>query len=622
MKFKELPRKEQEGYVIYYTNPVVVKIFCLCYPTTHIALQKLYDKEEKIFRIEAEITRTDGGNKVKEVIKASPKEVFPILERLIDEGRYFLKAHAYKDLLEIAEKESRFFQYLPDEFLTDALVEHYVSNNRFASIRNIPPDFITPERLLTLVEKDYASCYEVPEYHHLLTDEQLLELIIKANNKDIIAYIPQERWNKPLLYNYLQYCVKTNRKTGFENHMCKLPSDLKDSVYYKANCMLSGFFYSKIPDDMKEKIISKKLIAETIRRWDLWHEEQANNFYWNGLGWMLQYLPKEYKTLDVCVEVCKRYPYAIQYVPDDHIKTEIFWEQVLTTWDCRQLMELTKEQEKMIPDYFRELKKDTEKEQSGKMKDGNWEDIIAKNGAKIFDLPKERLTADMILLAMTSNAYAVERDLSIVDELLPTEKRYFWEQVVERELFRYPISVPEEYMCEEKVIKWIKRQYSYEVEKIHPVFRTEKVLLEVAKEHPDRFDFPSEYQTQMIIDTIISLQEKAISKAMILKKTRKDLIRSEWVEDLCMEVPMEMITLSCITKDQINNILEENPHLITYAPMWYINGLRNGDYDINPLESENQDMKESSSTPISRFIDIDFGEIDLERDQMTLFDFI
>lgn len=41
MKFKNLPQKEQEGYVINYTDPIKIKIYLLCYQNVEKAINKL-----------------------------------------------------------------------------------------------------------------------------------------------------------------------------------------------------------------------------------------------------------------------------------------------------------------------------------------------------------------------------------------------------------------------------------------------------------------------------------------------------------------------------------------------------------------------------------------------------
>ena len=41
MKFKNLPQKEQEGYVINYTDPIKIKVYLLCYQNMENAIKKL-----------------------------------------------------------------------------------------------------------------------------------------------------------------------------------------------------------------------------------------------------------------------------------------------------------------------------------------------------------------------------------------------------------------------------------------------------------------------------------------------------------------------------------------------------------------------------------------------------
>lgn len=55
---------------------------------------------------------------------------------------------------------------------------------------------------------------------------------------------------------------------------------------------------------------------------------------------------------------------------------------------------------------------------------------------------------------------------------------------------------------------------------------------------------------------------------------RPDLRRKELVDELCISVPREMISLDTITKEQIDGIISRFPGLIVEAPMWYIRELR------------------------------------------------
>lgn len=79
--------------------------------------------------------------------------------------------------------------------------------------------------------------------------------------------------------------------------------------------------------------------------------------YYNGLGWMLQYLPEEFKSKEVCLEVCKRYPYAIRYVPNEFVEDDSFWNELLSNGCYTPLLNLEKDQEKHLSNKYRDFKK-------------------------------------------------------------------------------------------------------------------------------------------------------------------------------------------------------------------------------------------------------------------------
>ena len=112
-----------------------------------------------------------------------------------------------------------------------------------------------------------------------------------------------------------------------------------------------------IPEEMKKTVISWKLVTETIRRWDI-AQEEGRLISYNGLGWMLQFLPIEFKTKEVCIEVCKRYPYAIEHVPNKIIEDDSFWEELLRNEYFAPLLQLEKKQIKHLSKKYLELKKE------------------------------------------------------------------------------------------------------------------------------------------------------------------------------------------------------------------------------------------------------------------------
>lgn len=628
-KFKELPKKEQEGYVIAYTNAIKVKTYQLCYRDIGEALKKLKEDDEDALSIEAIIKRKDGSSSTEESIKASAKDVIPVIEALVKSGRYFSKNHDYQTLGDVVVKESQSLSMIPDDFITEELVDYAIESKKYLNVRDIPSKFMTARRFVTICKKDRSAVNWLFQYVDILSDEELLEVL--CANSDGLSNVPAERWNKELLYHYLEYCVRNYKDTGFMDYMAKLPEELKDKVYYQCCCMTGGFYYSKIPEEMKKTVISWKLVTETIRRWDIAQKEGCLISY-NGLGWMLQFLPIEFRTKEVCIEVCKRYPYAIEHVPNKIIEDDSFWEELLRNEYFAPLLQLEKKQIKHLSKKYLELKKEVnvvDEIGRGTFKpksEEEWKLLLNRHGEKILDIPENFLSAEMLLIAMRSNSYVVEKNTGVIDKLSEPDKKLFWNMVVKERLFTKPISVPSEYMSKEVICDWVKGKYCYDAKDIPKAYHTEDVLLELAKAHPDRFTYDYDIQTQRLIDTIMSLAEKDICKAIYLKKVRPDLRRKSLIDELCLTVPREMLSLDSISKEQIDVILSHSPDLIIDTPMWYIRELRSGKQNKdtgNPsLEANNiPHMDAHTNVPIKKQIESPDIMID-DWTQISIFDIL
>lgn len=628
-KFKELPKKEQEGYVIAYTNAIKVKTYQLCYRDIGEALKKLKEDDEDALSIEAIIKRKDGSSSTEESIKASAKDVIPVIEALVKSGRYFSKNHDYQTLGDVVVKESQSLNMIPDDFITEELVDYAIESKKYLNIRDIPSKFMTARRFVTICKKDRSAVNWLFQYVDILSDEELLEVL--CANSDGLSNVPAERWNKELLYHYLEYCVRNYKDTGFMDYMAKLPEELKDKVYYQCCCMTGGFYYSKIPEEMKKTVISWKLVTETIRRWDIAQKEGCLISY-NGLGWMLQFLPIEFRTKEVCIEVCKRYPYAIEHVPNKIIEDDSFWEELLRNEYFAPLLQLEKKQIKHLSKKYLELKKEVnvvDEIGRGTFKpksEEEWKLLLNRHGEKILDIPENFLSAEMLLIAMRSNSYVVEKNTGVIDKLSEPDKKLFWNMVVKERLFTKPISVPSEYMSKEVICDWVKGKYCYDAKDIPKAYHTEDVLLELAKAHPDRFTYDYDIQTQRLIDTIMSLAEKDICKAIYLKKVRPDLRRKSLIDELCLTVPREMLSLDSISKEQIDVILSHSPDLIIDTPMWYIRELRSGKQNKNTgkpaLEANNiPHMDAYTNAPIKKQIESPDIMID-DWTQISIFDIL
>ena len=74
------------------------------------------------------IKRKDGSSSTEESIKASAKDVIPVIEALVKSGRYFSKNHDYQTLGDVVVKESQSLSMIPDDFITEELVDYAIES--------------------------------------------------------------------------------------------------------------------------------------------------------------------------------------------------------------------------------------------------------------------------------------------------------------------------------------------------------------------------------------------------------------------------------------------------------------------------------------------------------------
>ena len=109
-----------------------------------------------------------------------------------------------------------------------------------------------------------------------------------------------------------------------------------------------------------------------------------------------------------------------------------------------------------------------------------------------------------------------------------------------------------------------------------------------------------------------------------MKKVRPDLRRKSLIDELCLTVPREILSLDSISKEQIDVILSHSPDLIVDAPMWYIRELRSGkqnnDTGKPSLEANNiPHMDAHTNVPIKKQIESPDIMID-DWTQISIFD--
>ena len=54
-----------------------------------------------------------------------------------------------------------------------------------------------------------------------------------------------------------------------------------------------------------------------------------------------------------------------------------------------------------------------------------WKLLLNRHGEKILDIPENFLSVEMLLIAMRSNSYVVEKNTGVIDKLSEPDKKLF-----------------------------------------------------------------------------------------------------------------------------------------------------------------------------------------------------
>ena len=391
---------------------------------------------------------------------------------MVRDEKIEIMAKEYKDYIHLLE-------FLPNEQNVDELIKKNPSCYKYVK------QYLSPEqREYCLIhyqgnlqdEKDITSekfvqiginskheilKYASNELLSTLTDEQLKLLICSEINN--FYSIPKERMNRELLLTYLEKIVKDNIPVIHEDYLKSknIPDELMDKTYYQCMAMVNGYNYRFIP----REYLSEKLIWYTLKN--------QNSFI--GYVHLLNFIPDEFKTEEICLKACIHHFAAIEYIPERY-KNKEFYQKLIESGQYRFLKYsdiktvpydmilkcVSESGPSYLPDKFpkkiwtQELALAVAKwpraneyvPASFKTRDF-WKIHVAHNGCSIKECPKNFIDESLVQAAIDNNSIA----LRFIPDVYKTNE-FYKENVRKGKI--YPKNAPAAIMTKELLLEYIE----------------------------------------------------------------------------------------------------------------------------------------------------------------------
>lgn len=495
--------------------------------------------------------------------KITQEEMISLIFEMTEEGTFFEKDRSKEEILRLHPKSLLSIKdtdWTP-ELITPVMVHR---PEMFVPYCKDHPEF----QPILLSHVKYLS-KETRSFFLNLTEEDLTEVL--QNNPALLKELPEDKYTKKIVYDYLQKMVKDNRSEIID-YQCKIPEQFRDKIFYQAYCMVDGYNYCKIPEEMKDTVIGWKLIHYSIE-----HQKSYIGFYH-----MMSALPKKFLTEEICQILCMKHFCCIEFVPEK-FKTEEFFQVLIDNgqYSCfdpkmtdKQIISCLEHNGKMslnhevsIINKFRSKELDIaiaryETRACEKIPSKRWNEELAaahmeNHGYNIDKIPKQLITEDLCVMAYKGHPYATMR--YIPDEFKTDS---FYRRIVEETNF-YPCDVPEKYLTEDLIIDYLERNTYSSMDYIPKAFHTERVLKRYSELHITRYVYPEESYTRQAMQECCYDREKIVvfKKCMVQPK------------DICMELIQKAASaIDSIhepTREMWNLSIKYFPENILKAPDWY-----------------------------------------------------
>ena len=404
-------------------------------------------------------------------------------------------------------------------------------------------------------------------FYDILSDEDLAECLLY--DESMMHDVPESRWNSELA---ILFSKKLADKGAYYDRIC-IPEECQSAVYWENLCKADGYYYRILPEKYKD-ILSEELILFTLK----------NSKSYIGPCHLFETIPDELKTAKVSLLCCLKHFAAIEYLPKRY-QIDKFYEILSdhgqnSFLNCIHLNTISKEL--LLKCIQRE-----EGKFGGKIPESYWDEelavavaghtdelkiiptawrtkevyktFVSKRGTNIEQVPKNAIDEELCLIAMESNSFAA---LRYIPENMKTDS--FWEKVIDRNLFYKVSDLPEKYQKQ----AWTPEKCR-SLSDIPSKLKDEDHVLAYleTRGHILPSDF-EEFQTQKIIDHVMSREHNSNSKLWLLKYIEPEFRRRADMQEVLTNCK-DAIFLKNLSHDEIRENINAFPKNILFAPDWY-----------------------------------------------------
>lgn len=422
------------------------------------------------------------------------------------------------------------------------------------------------KEILDAVKRKYYIHFP-DNFYDILSDEDLAECLLY--DESMMHDVPESRWNSELA---ILFSKKLADKGAYYDRIC-IPEECQSAVYWENLCKADGYYYRILPEKYKD-ILSEELILFTLK----------NSKSYIGPCHLFETIPDELKTAKVSLLCCLKHFAAIEYLPKRY-QIDKFYEILSdhgqnSFLNCIHLNTISKEL--LLKCIQRE-----EGEFGGKIPESYWDEelavavaghtdelkiiptawrtkevyktFVSKRGTNIEQVPKNAIDEELCLIAMESNSFAA---LRYIPENMKTDS--FWEKVIDRNLFYKVSDLPEKYQEQ----AWTPEKCR-SLSDIPSKLKDEDHVLTYleTRGHILPSDF-EEFQTQKIIDHVMSREHNSNSKLWLLKYIEPEFRRRADMQEVLTNCK-DAIFLKNLSQDEIRENINAFPKNILFAPDWY-----------------------------------------------------
>lgn len=422
------------------------------------------------------------------------------------------------------------------------------------------------KEILDAVKRKYYIHFP-DNFYDILSDEDLAECLLY--DESMMHDVPESRWNSELA---ILFSKKLADKGAYYDRIC-IPEECQSAVYWENLCKADGYYYRILPEKYKD-ILSEELILFTLK----------NSKSYIGPCHLFETIPDELKTAKVSLLCCLKHFAAIEYLPKRY-QIDKFYE-ILSDHGQNSFLNYihlnTISKELLLKCIQRE-----EGKFGGKIPESYWDEelavavaghtdelkiistawrtkevyktFVSKRGTNIEQVPKNAIDEELCLIAMESNSFAA---LRYIPENMKTDS--FWEKVIDRNLFYKVSDLPEKYQEQ----AWTPEKCC-SLSDIPSKLKDEDHVLAYleTRGHILPSDF-EEFQTQKIIDHVMSREHNSNSKLWLLKYIEPEFRRRADMQEVLTNCK-DAIFLKNLSQDEIRENINAFPKNILFAPDWY-----------------------------------------------------